>query len=68
MTHLEPFTCPVWDVEQMKVFCADRAEYMERSKDVAMQTYTYVLFDYKRRDPLTGSALTQLVEKEQADV
>lgn len=68
MTHLEPFNYPVWDVERMNAFCADDSREEMCLRDDGTQTCAYILFDYKRRDPLTGSAFTQLVKKEHADV
>lgn len=64
MTHLEPFTYPVWDVERMKVFCADGTGSVVSMEDIGVQTCAYILFDYKRRDPLTGGAFTQIVKFE----
>ena len=43
MTHLEPFSYPVWDMEKM---LAAPEKGQER----------YVLFDYSVRDPLTKEA------------
>lgn len=58
MTHLEPFRYPVWDEGQMeelrKTGTAGKAENY--------QTIRYVLFDYRRRDPLTYEALAEIID------
>ncbi len=43
MTHLEPFTYPVWNTEYDKII-------------VPLEEEKYVLFDYKERNPLTYEA------------
>lgn len=48
MTHLEPFTYPVWDREQMAQGGAGGQQY-------------FVLFDYQARDPVSLEARTQCV-------
>lgn len=59
MTHLEPFRYPVWDVEALaKVMSA--GECMYDNKPTAL---TYVLFDYKARNPLNYEAATHLVKE-----
>ena len=68
MTHLEPFTYPVWDVERMKAFWSDKIGNTACAGNPGTQPYTYILFDYGKRDPLTGGAFTQLVKKEPPDV
>ena len=55
MTHLEPFTYPVWermDKNVTKVSCTD---VVDGTKEY------YVLFDYQERSPLTGEARTVVV-------
>lgn len=52
MTHLEPFTYPVWDLGRM----ADR--YGNPAREDA--TY-FVLFDYRKRNPLNHEAWVQVV-------
>lgn len=47
MTHLEPFRYPVWDVEAL-------VERLEKGG--------YVLFDYKKRNPLNYEATTHLIQ------
>jgi radical SAM superfamily enzyme YgiQ (UPF0313 family) len=48
ITHLEPFSLPVWDAE-----CLDHLEIGDSSGEEK-----YVLFDYTRKDPLTKEAFT----------
>ena len=52
MTHLEPFAYPVWDRSLM----AEECESKGRSGGCFL-----VLFDYRRRDPLTCEATVQTV-------
>lgn len=47
MTHLEPFSYPVWDGEKMG----------QKSGEPR-----FVLFDYRKRNPLNGEAQARLVE------
>ncbi len=47
MTHMEVFTYPVWETE---------------GQEHKLESPEFVLFDYKERDPLTGSARTVRVE------
>ncbi len=54
MTHLEPFLYPVWDRE---LLLKEREGFGERK-------LTYVLFDYRHRDPLTYEAKIQMIGKE----
>ena len=61
MTHLEPFTWPVWDEAQMA------AQYGGDGWDrgisaVSGGTPYYILFDYQRRNPLNYEAYTQQPE------
>jgi len=57
MTHLEPFTYPVWDVERMT------DEYEECGESRAdSETRCFVLFDYAKRDPLNYEAFIQCLE------
>lgn len=59
MTHLEPFTWPVWDIERM-------AREYERGdkKEIAGNgsTRSFVLFDYRKRNPLNYQAEVQVIE------
>jgi len=48
MTHLEPFYYPVWDME-----------VVEQKKE----EITYVLFDYKARNPLNYEATTYVIKE-----
>lgn len=65
MTHMEPFEYPVWDVERLKrelVSGGDsRENKMEREKYVHNRYDTYVIFDYRSRNPLTYEAKVQTV-------
>lgn len=45
MTHLEPFSYPVWDMPK-------------RGEESACESPVYILFDYQKRSPLTGEART----------
>ncbi len=57
MTHLEPFFYPVWSVEKMCRMLYDKTGSLEEKDPL------YVLFDYKKRSPLTGRARTILTNK-----
>lgn len=52
MTHLEPFTYPVWDVEAMQALALSEKRESRTS---------YVLFDYRNRNPLNYEARTQVI-------
>ncbi len=57
MTHMEPFQYPVWDKNLWEKVQA--AEFMSTAQ--AFQEngeHTYILFDYRNRNPLTGDAGT----------
>ena len=54
MTHLEPFHYPVWDIAALAEAVGKRT-----SNTGSM---TYILFDYKSRNPLNYEAATQSVE------
>ena len=70
MTHLEPFSYPVWDVEQMDGLraagnaCAGQHKCVDAGK---MGETKFALFDYHRRDPLTYEADVQIVNSNGAD-
>lgn len=49
MTHMEYFSYPVWDIEEV--------QNQSKAKRGA-----YLLFDYKRKDLLTGDAFVQIIE------
>ncbi len=53
ITHLEPFTYPVWDAESLNHQETGDTSGEER----------YVLFDYTRKDPLTKEAFTIHIKK-----
>lgn len=55
MTHLEPFSYPVWDPDEL-IRRKDIGKTIE--KDVKD---TYILFDYSTRDPLTKEAAIHLI-------
>ena len=46
MTHLEPFSYPVWDKEEL----------MRSRNNLQKQEDKYILFDYSKRDPLSKEA------------
>ncbi len=52
MTHLEPFSYPVWDMQSR--------EMVKTAEEPA-----FVLFDYETRNPLTGDADAKQVEVEE---
>ena len=54
MTHLEPFAYPVWDIDRM-------AEGYAAYGAGEGPKHTFVLFDYRRRDPLTWEAAAQTI-------
>lgn len=70
MTHLEPFSYPVWDVEKMDGLraagnaCAGQHKCVDAGK---MGETKFALFDYRRRDPLTYEADVQIVNRNGAD-
>lgn len=55
MTHLEPFHYPVWDVDALISMSASGAKQSDGAGT------SYVLFDYKVRNPLNYEAKTQLI-------
>jgi len=55
MTHLEPFYYSVWDVSKM-------TETRETGAGIKRNLVTYVLFDYKNRNPLTYEASAYVVD------
>ena len=77
MTHLEPFHYPVWNVEQMLRLRRDadpetdtalagaatpeRNAALTGSRDKKAAPVFWVLFDYKRRNPLTYEAIIQVI-------
>lgn len=60
MTHMEVFYDAIW---QSVDVCADTASASEAVSEqpIDRRKPVYVLFDYQRRDPLTGEVMTQLV-------
>lgn len=69
MTHLEPFTWPVWDIGRMiesysevdSKAAKQRAE-RQGNPDGNVAARSFVLFDYRRRNPLTYEAAVQTVD------
>ena len=55
MTHLELFQYPVWDREFWKAVCMQTESYHVSEEP------TFVLFDYRERDSLTGDARTVIL-------
>lgn len=53
MTHMEPFSYPVWDIEKCKEVSRRPSETSK--KQIVLKQY-YVLFDYEERDRLTYDA------------
>lgn len=56
MTHLEGFTYPVWDVEELIELRGAEAQGQKEKPEVG-----YVLFDYRSRNPLTYEASIQVI-------
>ncbi|MCR5451235.1 MAG: B12-binding domain-containing radical SAM protein [Lachnospiraceae bacterium] len=54
MTHLEPFACPVWDLERLKEIRSGKIS-TKKDKD------RYVLFNYSKKNPLTKEADTTII-------
>jgi radical SAM superfamily enzyme YgiQ (UPF0313 family) len=61
MTHMEPFTYPVWDIEGLEETIKGTQE--ETKKETIESTIKYVLFDYNNRNPLTYEAGVQIISK-----
>lgn len=61
MTHLEPFTYPVWDVEQMVNGYEGRDS--EEGQGKAVDVDRFILFDYQRRNPLNYEAAVSVVTR-----
>lgn len=61
MTHMEPFTYPVWDVERLKREFAGGESSDSGKKEASDKYDTYIIFDYKSRNPLTYEAKTQVI-------
>ena len=55
MTHLEPFSYPVWDMDEL----TDRIK--EQNSTLKKPIERYILFDYCRKDPLTREATVQII-------
>lgn len=59
MTHLEPFAYPVWDKEEM---ARGYGDFGGEAAGRAREKGAYVLFDYRRRNPLNYEADARRVE------
>ncbi len=59
MTHMEPFCYPVWDVEKLLEISGQKG-----NPETDFPQETFVLFDYKKRSPLTGEAETCPIKQE----
>lgn len=65
MTHLEPFRYPVWDVKALAEILCAREDALDNESTVCGEdadSVTYVLFDYKARNPLNYEAATYVAE------
>lgn len=63
MTHLEPFSCPVW--EEPDAGRSAETQTLHNGADgreACEKTCRYVLFDYRQRDPLSGNVRTAVVD------
>ena len=68
MAHLEPFAWPVWDIGKMTesysgvdLGAANQREEGQGNPDGDAAAKGFVLFDYRRRNPLTYEATVQTV-------
>ena len=62
MTHLEPFSYPVWDAGQMQELrTRGKQPIGEPSTGREAASIRYVLFDYRKRDPLNYQANIQVI-------
>ena len=68
MAHLEPFAWPVWDIGKMTesysgvdLGAANQREEGQGNPDGDATAKGFVLFDYRRRNPLTYEATVQTV-------
>lgn len=59
MTHLEPFSWPVWDREQMEVRY-EAGEKEETEGEPGQESF--VLFDYRIRNPLNYEAAVRIID------
>ena len=63
MTHLEGFQYPVWSVEDTRELICGTSGFEEEACSLETEQLTYVLFDYKKRNPLTKEAAVSLVKR-----
>lgn len=57
MTHMEPFSYPVWNIYKLRKFRHTDAG----SEDKGLRNDTYVIFDYKKRNPLNSEADVKVI-------
>ena len=62
-THLEPFTWPVWEEERIAEYSDRGGRRSSRAKDTGRKTVSFVLFDYRKRNPLNYGASTRVLLK-----
>lgn len=62
MTHLEPFVYPVWDMERMTREYENWDREREAGENCAAEPVHFVLFDYRRRNPVDYGAMTRRVK------
>jgi len=63
MTHLEPFFYPVWDIGRMVGEYGDYSQgSSEKNGGNCTHGRTFVLFDYRKRNPLNYEAAVQWIE------
>ena len=61
MTHLEPFTYPVWDREALSRTGIVRVGMMKEEPAQEDRPLGYLLFDYQSRNPLNYEASVTLI-------
>lgn len=63
MTHLEPFTYPVWDAAQMTAGYEEWKKENGTAEDSCGRTCSpcFLLFDYRKRNPFTYAAEARLI-------
>lgn len=60
MTHIEAFYYPVWKVQEL-LSLRESEETVTNVADKNAQSPTYILFDYRNRNPLTYDAATHFI-------
>jgi len=61
MTHMEPFSYPVWLEEGREIVTHMSENYFEEKED--LRKVQFVLFDYKKRNPLNSEAAVYVIRK-----